>query len=115
MIFSSPLSIDFLRPCCIHVLPLIKAGKGWLTCWHLELTSSQRWAQKSAWGKLIGPRTLSCSWVVGPRAPGEQLVLENVGLGSSRDLDHILSIVNNAAMNIGLHVSFQVSVFIFFG
>ena len=28
---------------------------------------------------------------------------------------YILAIVNNAAMNIGLHVSFQISVFIFFG
>ena len=27
---------------------------------------------------------------------------------------HILAIVNNAAVNIGIHVSFQVSVFIFF-
>ena len=28
---------------------------------------------------------------------------------------HILAIVNNAAMNIGLHISFQISVFVFFG
>ena len=28
---------------------------------------------------------------------------------------HIFTIVNNAAMNIGVHVSFQISVFIFFG
>ena len=27
---------------------------------------------------------------------------------------HILAIVNNAAMNTGVHVSFQVSVFVFF-
>ena len=96
---------------CIHVLPLTKAGKGWLMCWHLELTSPWRLAQRSAWRKLICPRSLSSSWVVGPHAPGEQLVLENARLASSRDLDHILSIVNNAAVNIGVHVSFQISVF----
>ena len=28
---------------------------------------------------------------------------------------HILAIVNNAVMNIGVHVSFQISVFVFFG
>ena len=28
---------------------------------------------------------------------------------------HILATVNNAAMNIGMHISFQISVFIFFG
>ena len=28
---------------------------------------------------------------------------------------HILAIVNNAAMNIGEHVSFQISLFVFFG
>ena len=28
---------------------------------------------------------------------------------------HVLAIVNDAAMNIGVHVSFQISVFIFFG
>ena len=28
---------------------------------------------------------------------------------------HILAIVNNAAMNVGIHVSFQMSVFVFFG
>ena len=28
---------------------------------------------------------------------------------------HILAIMNNAAANIGVHVSFQISVFIFFG
>ena len=28
---------------------------------------------------------------------------------------HILAIVNNVAMNIGMHVSFQISVFVFFG
>ena len=28
---------------------------------------------------------------------------------------HILTVVNNSAMKIGIHVSFQISVFIFFG
>ena len=28
---------------------------------------------------------------------------------------HILTIVNNAMMNIGVHVSFQISVFVFWG
>ena len=28
---------------------------------------------------------------------------------------HILAIVNNAAMNKGMHICFQVSVFVFFG
>ena len=28
---------------------------------------------------------------------------------------HILAILNNAAMNIKVHMSFQISVFIFFG
>ena len=28
---------------------------------------------------------------------------------------HTLAIVNNAAVNIGVHISFQVSAFIFFG
>ena len=28
---------------------------------------------------------------------------------------YILAIVNNATMNIGVHISFQISVFIFFG
>ena len=31
------------------------------------------------------------------------------------DCFHILPIVNNAAMNFGVHVSFQISVFVFFG
>ena len=31
------------------------------------------------------------------------------------DCFHILATVHNAAMNIGVHVSFQISVFIFFG
>ena len=36
---------------------------------------------------------------------------------SGWDLDcfHILAIVNNAAINIGMHISFQISVFVFFG
>ena len=28
---------------------------------------------------------------------------------------HVLAIVNNAPMNIGVHVSFQISIFVFFG